>query len=330
MRQLHTLIIESSEAEADRMVLELSQNGFDLIHERVRSISEAEMALRNAHWDVVIADDDVTGCSADAVASLLRERNVEVPFICVSGKTGESVAVNAIKAGASDYIVKNNLSRLVPVIEHELAAFQQRRQSIRAHAAKHHLAAIVESSNDAIYSRTPEGLVVSWNKAAERMFGFTASEMIGRSNCLLVPPERLHELDESFERVGRGESVGRSETVRLRKDGSRFDVSITVSPIRNDDGTVIGASVIARDISERRREEREKLRLIEELTHALSHVKELKGLLPICASCKKIRDDKGYWQQVETYIKQHSDAEFTHGICPECAKRLYPGIDVKV
>jgi hypothetical protein len=69
--------------------------------------------------------------------------------------------------------------------------------------------------------------------------------------------------------------------------------------------------------------------LIEELTEALSKVKTLSGLLPICSSCKKIRNDKGYWQQVETYVKEHSDAEFTHGLCPDCVKKLYPEYQVK-
>ena len=326
---LHTLIIETSQADGDRMVQELSQNGFELVHERVHSISEAEAALRSQRWDVLIADDGVVGCTVPDVAKLLRNRQFEGAFICVSDKAGVDKAVNALKSGAHDYVVKNNLAGLVPAIERELEIIRRMREGTHVPFSHHHLSAIIESSNDAIYSRTLDGVVVTWNKAAELMFGYKAVEMIGRSNSLLVPPERLHELDESFAKVGRGESVGRSETVRMRKDGSRFDVSITVSPVRDLEGQITGASVIARDITERKREEDERLRLIGELTDALSHVKELKGLLPICASCKKIRDDKGYWQQVETYIKQRSDAQFTHGICPDCAARLYPEVELK-
>jgi hypothetical protein len=80
---------------------------------------------------------------------------------------------------------------------------------------------------------------------------------------------------------------------------------------------------VARDVTERKREEEERLRLIDELSKALARVKTLSGLLPICASCKKIRNDHGYWEQVEIYIQHRSQAEFTHGICPECMKRLY-------
>ena len=85
----------------------------------------------------------------------------------------------------------------------------------------------------------------------------------------------------------------------------------------------------ARAASQRKRQDAERLQLIQELTEALARVKTLSGLLPICASCKKIRDDKGYWQQVDTYIRQRSEANFTHGICPDCAERLYPEFKMK-
>ncbi|MCX5854579.1 MAG: hypothetical protein NTZ24_08445, partial [Deltaproteobacteria bacterium] len=90
------------------------------------------------------------------------------------------------------------------------------------------------------------------------------------------------------------------------------------------EGNVIGYQGIIRDITERRRAEEEREKLIVELRDALSKIKTLSGMLPICASCKKIRDDTGYWNQIESYIKHHSEAEFSHGICPECAKILYP------
>jgi hypothetical protein len=83
---------------------------------------------------------------------------------------------------------------------------------------------------------------------------------------------------------------------------------------------------IIRDISKRKQIEEERNHLIESLQDSLAKIKTLSGMLPICASCKKIRDDKGYWNQIETYIGEHSEAEFSHGICPECAKKLYPGL----
>ena len=124
-----------------------------------------------------------------------------------------------------------------------------------AHMALLHLAAIVESSDDAIVSKTLDGAILSWNGAAERIFGFTAAEAVGRSIRIIVPPERQTEEDEVLRRIGLGESVDHFETIRLRKDGTRIPISLTVSPIRDADGTIVGASKIARDISDRRRAE---------------------------------------------------------------------------
>ena len=125
-----------------------------------------------------------------------------------------------------------------------------------------HFAAIVESSDDAIVSKDLNGIVTSWNAAAEGMFGYSAGEMIGQSIRVLIPDDRQQEEDEVLGKIRLGERVDHYETVRRRKDGSLLPVSLTVSPIRQPDGTVIGASKIARDISERRRAEEERQRLV--------------------------------------------------------------------
>jgi PAS domain-containing protein len=108
------------------------------------------------------------------------------------------------------------------------------------------------------------------------------------------------------------------------KDGTIFPVELRVFLLRDDAGKVIGIWVLIRDITERKRSEEERERLIRELRASLEKVKMLSGMPPICASCKKIRDDKGYWEQIESYIRDSSEAEFTHSICPECVKKFYP------
>ena len=122
----------------------------------------------------------------------------------------------------------------------------------RAEELRQQLAAIVESSDDAIIAKTAEGTILTWNRGAERLYGYTAEEAIGRPITMHVPPERRQEILDILERVKDGESVEHYETVRLRKDGVRIDVSLTVSPLRDEGGRIVGASAIARDISERK------------------------------------------------------------------------------
>jgi len=181
------------------------------------------------------------------------------------------------------------------------------------------LAAIVESSEDAIYGKNLDSVIVSWNPAAERLFGYRAEEIIGRSIVTLFPQNRRDEMLDILAGVRRGDVVGVQETERLHKSGRIIPVTVTVSPVRNTAGEIIGASAIARDISQQKQAEFERQQLIQSLSEAVKHVRTLTGLLPICATCKRIRDDRGYWQQVETYLSQHSEITFTHGICPECA-----------
>jgi PAS domain S-box-containing protein len=133
----------------------------------------------------------------------------------------------------------------------------------RIQAAAQHFIALVECSDDAIVSKDLDGVVLSWNPAAERLFGYTASEMIGRQIRIIIPAERQAEEDAVLSAVRRGDTVDHFETVRQRKDGSLVPISLTVSPIRNEDGQIVGASKIARDISEKKRADQERERLLE-------------------------------------------------------------------
>jgi PAS domain S-box-containing protein len=117
------------------------------------------------------------------------------------------------------------------------------------------LAAIVESSEDAIIGKNLEGNITDWNKGAEQTFGYSANEMIGKSISLLAPPDRADDLAEILRKIERGGSINHFETARLKKGGTRIDVSLTVSPLIDIEGRIVGASGIARDISERKHEE---------------------------------------------------------------------------
>jgi PAS domain S-box-containing protein len=309
-----------------------------------------------------------------------------------------------------------------------------------------HRAAIVETSEDAIIGKSLDGTIVSWNSGAERLYGYKAEEVVGRPLALLVPPDRADEFGWIMKGLRHGKRIEHYESTRVHKDGHRIEVSVTVSPVKNKAGAVVGASVIARDITDRKRvemalrqsEERfrvaltnapvvvfnqdcelrytwinspvlawanqeylgqtdaeilggeegarltaikqevlrsgrgartevevpfqgethyfdlvaEPLRdcegtllgltcsatditptkkslleregLIAKLREALEEVRLLSGLLSICASCKKITNERGDWESLESYLQTHSQAKFSHGMCPDCLRKLYP------
>lgn len=305
------------------------------------------------------------------------------------------------------------------------------------------LAAIVESSNDAIIGKTLDGIIISWNKAAQIIYGFTAEEVIGRSISILMPSEREDEMTQILEKIRAGEQIKHFETARKRKDGQLIFMSLTISPIKDEGGRILGASTIGRDISvqkrtadalraseqrlrtivensmdaifltspdgtifsanpwacrmfgmteqeicnggregiverdlllqksleersrngkyrgeitckrkdgtrfpaegsssvftdnegrertviilrditERKRMQKDLADKVAQLEAALAQVKQLEGIIPISMYCKRIRSDKEGWQQLERYIAEHSEAEFSHGICPECYEK---------
>ena len=142
----------------------------------------------------------------------------------------------------------------------------------RDEEAGQRLAAIIESSDDAILSKDLNGVITSWNRGAERLFGYAAEEAVGKQTGFLLPPDRHDEEQKILERIRRGERIDQYETIRQRKDGHRIDISLTVSPIRDPRGVIIGASKIARDITERKRAQERQNLLLSELKHRIKNL----------------------------------------------------------
>ena len=281
-------------------------------------------ALDREPWDLILCDYQMPEFGVLPALELMRQRGLDLPFIVVSGIVGEELAVELMKAGAHDFINKGKLSRLIPAIQRELRDAESRRETALARQKLAYLAAIVDSADDAIIGKTLDEVITTWNAGAERLYGYTAAEAIGQPTSIVIPDFRRQESADLLTKLLQGKPVDQVETSRSRKDGTIVDVCLTMSAIRDAGGNIIGISTIAYDITERKRMEAERTHLIAHLNEMLSKVKTLSGLLPICASCKNIRDDKGYWKKVETFVKEHSSAEFSHSICPECMDRLYP------
>ena len=188
---------------------------------------------------------------------------------------------------------------------------------------------VVQTATDAIVLADGSGNIIAWNRAAQTIFGYREEEVMGQP-LTMVMPERYRDAHRKgmarLQAGGEAHVIGTTvELHGLRKDGSEFPLELSIGTWQATDGPFY--SGIIRDITERKRAEEERERLIRELQEAMAEIKVLDGLLPICATCKKIRDDKGYWKQLEDYISDHSKATFTHGICADCARKIHPDWD---
>ncbi|HYM69146.1 MAG TPA: PAS domain S-box protein [bacterium] len=188
----------------------------------------------------------------DAVPQLLADiaarrpglrRTAERRHMCKDGRV--------ITVGVTSQVVEFAGRTAVLVVAHDIT------EEVNAAALRSRLAAIVESSDDAIISATLDGVITSWNAGAEWMYGYTAADMLGRSVAVLAAPDRRDEITSILERLARGDRIDHLETVRIRRDGTRFDVSLAISPVRDRTGRIVGVSTIARDITARKQTERE-------------------------------------------------------------------------
>ncbi|MCL5097634.1 MAG: PAS domain S-box protein [Candidatus Omnitrophica bacterium] len=186
---------------------------------------------------------------------------------------------------------------------------------------------VAEQHPHSIVVTDPTGNIEYVNAKFVQVSGYLEHEVLGRNPRILkscvTPPEKYQELWKTIieGREWQGELQNR------RKNGELFWESVNITPIRGTGGEITHYLAIEQDITARKAAEAERDQQIAELKSALDKVKTLSGLLPICASCKKIRDDKGCWNQLEAYIQQHSEVQFSHGLCQECLAKLYPELN---
>jgi len=178
---------------------------------------------------------------------------------------------------------------------------------------------VIDASGEAIYV----------NPEAERLLGWSAQELLGKNIHELIHHKRrdgtsqpLHECPMFLVAKTGSRFVSRNETF-LRKDGTAFPVSAISTPLR-ENGKIVASVTAFQDISALVKSEQEREKLIFLLQEALTAIKALHGIIPICSFCKKVRDDKGIWRRLESYINDHTDARLSHSLCDECLRREYP------
>ncbi len=246
---LRVLVVEDSVDDTFFIVRELQKGGFHVDFERVETAAAMQDALRAGRWDLIVSDYSMPQFDGESALSLYLQSGSDAPFVMVSGAIGEERAVEMLKRGAHDCIMKDHLARLVPAVKRELELVRQRRTRRQSEEATAYLASIVQSSDDAIIGKDLEGNVLSWNRGAEKLYGYSAVEMIGQPISVLFPPELKEEVSFILNEIKRGGHIEGLQTLRLRKDRKPVEVSVTVSPIRDSAGKIIGASTFARELA---------------------------------------------------------------------------------
>jgi PAS domain S-box-containing protein len=246
--------------------------------------------------------------------------------LCVLDRTPRTLSNEQLEALKSlSRQVHDQLELRRNLLELKDALKEQKRSQILVQESEDRFRKILETSRDGILVEKDEHIVFM-NTAYAKLFGCESpDELMGLHISELAAPEDLERLLEYGRIRARKEAAPNfyEFKIKRRNTGVLVELDASVSDFFQDNNNHYIITFV-RDISERKKNERERERLIAELQEALTNVKTLSGLLPICSSCKKIRDDKGYWNRLETYIETRTEVDFTHGICPDCARKLYP------
>jgi PAS domain S-box-containing protein len=201
---------------------------------------------------------------------------------------------------------------------------ERKRAEERLRESEERFRALYENSTIGLYRTTPDGQIILANPSLLKMLGYSSFEELAGRNLENDGFEPAYPRERFIEQIEIHGEVKGLESAWNRNDGSIVFVREGARAVRDSQGTTLYYDGTVEDITERKRVEEERELLVRELKDALENVKTLSGLVPICAHCKKIRDDKGYWNQLEQYLVEHTDANLTHGICPDCTKLYFP------
>jgi PAS domain S-box-containing protein len=261
---LRVLMVEDEADDADLVMRELNRAGLHAEQRRIMTAPELRAALAESEWDLVLADYQLPQFSAPAALEVLQSSGHDLPFIVVSGTVGEETAVEVLRAGAHDFMVKGNLARLGPAVQRELREAQRRadRRQMEAllHVSEERLRMLVNGVQDyAIIMLDADGRVMTWNPAAQRILGYTTEEILTHDYASFYTPEDVARgwparMLQSAAEAGRVEAEG----WRVRRDASHFWAEGVITTMRDQDGRLLGFGDVSRDCTARRLADQER------------------------------------------------------------------------
>ncbi|MGD0280116.1 MAG: PAS domain S-box protein [Smithella sp.] len=255
---LRVLMIDDSENDVLLIIRELKKGGYNPVYERLETAAAMEKALKNEIWDIILCDYKMPNFNAFSAIAILKKANINIPLIIISGAIGEETAIECMRLGAQDYIMKANFSRLCPAIARELEETEVRNKKKRAEEAlrqseeKHR--AILENIEEGYYEIDPKGNFIFFNDSMCRILGYSQEEMMGMNSRHVTDKENVRKLFKTIKEVYKtGESAKVFDWQVIRKDGSKKYIEASVSLLKDLSENPKGFRGIVRDITERKR-----------------------------------------------------------------------------
>ena len=323
LRQIHDSVIST---DMDGMITSWNKGSENLFHYQADEIIGKHISVIYPEYAYAYLIDSI-------IPTLLSRGNHEYETPLVRRRGEEFTAMVSLS------LLRDEDENVTGMIGYTLDITERERARKALADSERRLNDIVNFLPDPTCVIDIRGRVIAWNHAMARITGIDKKEIVGKGDYAYAVPFYGKPRPVLIDLVLNPEEGLENEYLWIeKKDGfaiacESFNPSMgnggkylagTAARLYDADGMVVGAIESIRDITAAKQSEQEREKLIAELTEALAKVRTLSGLLPICSSCKKIRDDKGYWNRIESYIQDHSEAEFSHSICPECAKKLYP------
>ncbi|MBI3877904.1 MAG: response regulator [Verrucomicrobia bacterium] len=326
MNKPRILVVEDEGIIAKDIQLTLEAMGYE-VPATAATADEAFEKAAEFTPDLVLMDIVLPGGTDGVTAAERMRERLNIPVVYLTAHSDSATFQKAKLTEPYGYIVK-------PVVERELRigiemAMHRHRMDQHRAGLERWFAATLGCVGEAVIAADRQGHVRFMNTQAQELTGWSLVDAASRhiEEVMILSDERepTGSVGLFSETLQKGLLVQWANNAWLYpRRGPSMPVDYTAARIRQDDGVVAGVVVIFRDITSRKQLEEERERLIGELRSALQNVKTLRGLLPVCASCKRIRDDDGYWEQVDTYLANHSLAQVSHGMCPDCLRTLYP------
>lgn len=290
---LAVLLVEDNDDDAQLVLRILRKAGYAPLHQRVETADSLLTALSERHWDIVISDFNLPGFSGLQALDLVRRSGIDLPFILVSGAIGEETAVQAMKAGAHDYVMKDNLTRLPMAVQRELREAEERRARHEAEEEIIKLSRALMQSASLVMITDPIGTIEYLNDAFLRVTGYHPDDLLGQDVVVLGAQDGLARHFAAARSNGTLEAEWRGELLNARKNGAPYWVSVTLSVVRGADGAVSNLLIVMEDISIRKQLETE----LQQYTHRLEMMVE-----------ERTAQLRGAKDQIEIILNNSSDA----------------------